>query len=96
VKRALPLPGLFAVAALMDDAEEQPPSLAALKQIRDTLFLGPLLVIPFNWVFSHLLASVLPPDASVARYLALFAMWTIAALAVMRIVPRLVAALDAR
>ena len=91
---ALPLPGFFAVAALMDDTESNPSS--TLRPMRDTLFLGPLLVIPFNWTFAHLLASVLPPDASVARYLVLFAMWAIAALVVIRIVPPLMAALDAR
>ena len=92
---ALPLPGFFAVATLMDDAESGS-SAQSLLPMRDTLFLGPVLVIPFNWTFAHLLVAAFPPDASVARYLVLFAMWAIAALAVMRIVPPLVAALDAR
>src|SRR6185436_16700670 len=49
---ALPLPGLFALAALTDDtaAAER----AQLLSMRDTVFLGPLLVIPFNWAFSHM------------------------------------------
>jgi hypothetical protein len=92
---ALPLPGFFALASLIDDAEEQRGSLAALKQIRDTLFLGPLLVIPFNWAFSHALVAM-PPDAPAAHYLTLFAMWAIATLAVIWLVPRLAAHLDAR
>ena len=92
---ALPLPGFFALATLIDDAEEQPASLPALQQIRDMLFLGPLLVIPFNWALAHALVA-LPPDANAARYLALFALWTIAALGVVWLVPRLAAALDTR
>ena len=92
---ALPLPGFFALASLIDDAEDQRASLPALDQIRDTLFLGPLLVIPFNWAFSHALVA-LPPDAAAARYFTLFAMWTIAALGVVCLVPRLAAARDTR
>jgi hypothetical protein len=93
---ALPLPGFFALASLIDDAENKADSLASLKQIRDTLFLGPILVIPFNWAFSHLLVFGLPPDAIVPRYLLLFAMWTVAALAVLLLVPRLAAYFDRR
>jgi hypothetical protein len=88
---ALPLPGFFALASLVDDAEHSAVPLASLKQIRDTLFLGPVLVIPFNWVFSHLLASVIPPDATALRYAVLFALWTVAALAVLLVVPWLAA-----
>jgi len=88
---ALPLPGFFALAALMDDAERARglDACEKLLPIRDTLFLGPLLVIPFNWAFSHLLVSELPPDWILARYLLLLALWTIAALAVLTLVPRL-------
>jgi hypothetical protein len=66
---ALPLPGFFALAVLIDDVEDKSAAMAALTPIRDTLFLGPLLVIPFNWTFSHALLSVLPPDGAVLRYL---------------------------
>jgi hypothetical protein len=93
---ALPLPGFFALATLIDGAESNAVSLASLKQIRDTLFLGPVLVIPFNWAFSHLLVSALPPDAIALRYLLLFALWTVAALAVLFLVPRLAAPFDRR
>jgi hypothetical protein len=86
---ALPLPGFFALASLIDDAEDNTAALASLKQIRDTLFLGPVLVIPFNWTLSHLLASVIPPDAIALRYGVLFALWTVAASAVLLVVPRL-------
>jgi hypothetical protein len=89
---ALPLPGLFALAALIDDTTES----AQLLPMRDTVFLGPLLVIPFNWAFSHLLVSALPPDQVLLRYLLLFAMWIVAAGAVLLLVPRLATYLDRR
>ena len=94
---ALPLPGFFALAALMDDAETRDADgRAKLLPIRDTLFLGPVLVIPFNWAFSHALMSALPPEWTLARYLLLLALWTVAALAVLALVPRLEAWLDQR
>jgi len=92
---ALPLPGFFALATLIDDAEKRRAPMAELRPIRDTLFLGPILVIPFNWVFSHVMV-VIPPDALAPRYLLLFAMWTIAAFATLLLVPRLAARLDRR
>jgi hypothetical protein len=52
-----------------------------------------VLVIPFNWTFSHALLA-LPQDMT--RYFLLFAMWAVAAFVVIRLVPRLAAALDAR
>ena len=88
---ALPLPGFFALAALIDDAETR----ASVRPIRDTLFLGPVLVIPFNWIFSHALVAM-PQDAVALRYLLLFAMWTMAALAVLLLVPRIAARFDRR
>jgi hypothetical protein len=91
---ALPLPGFFAVAALMEDAESSPTS--TLLPMRDTLFLGPLLVIPFNWVFAHLLVAAFPPDAFVARYALLFALWAVAAFALVMLVPRLAKHFDRR
>lgn len=95
---ALPLPGFFALAALMEDAERSHGSggRTELLPIRDTLFLGPVLVIPFNWAFSHALVSALPPDATLARYLLLLALWVVAALAVLIGVPRLERYLDGR
>jgi hypothetical protein len=89
---ALPLPGFFAVAALMDNAESGS-SAQSLLPMRDTLFLGPVLVIPFNWAFSHVMLA-LPPAASVSRYVLLFMFWAVAALAVVTLVPRLAAYLD--
>jgi hypothetical protein len=85
---ALPLPGFFALGTLIDAADG-----ADVRAIRDTLFLGPLLVIPFNWTFSHLLAFVPAPALA---YILLFAWWAIAAVAVIVMVPRIAVFLDAR
>jgi hypothetical protein len=64
-----------------------------LLPIRDTLFLGPILVIPFNWIFSHALVAI----SNVAlRYALLLALWTVAALAVLTFVPRLETYMDRR
>ena len=96
---ALPLPGLFALATLIDHAEEASDAhliAATLEPIRDTLFLGPILVIPFNCVLSHALISALPPDALALRYLFLLALWALAAFAVVLIAPRLAAHFDRR
>jgi hypothetical protein len=90
---ALPLPGLFALATLIDDTDSQPQALHAL---RDTVFLGPLLVIPFNWTFAHALVAALPQGALLPRYLVLLALWTCAAFAVLLIIPRLAAYFDYR
>jgi hypothetical protein len=92
---ALPLPGFFAVATLMDDAEHAHAS-RTLLPMRDTLFLGPVLVIPFNWAFAHLLVTTFPPDAFVARYLLLFCFWAVAAVALVLLVPRMAAYFDRR
>jgi hypothetical protein len=91
---ALPLPGFFAVAALMDDAERAADS-HTLLPMRDTLFLGPVLVIPFNWMFAQLVTAF-APDAIFARYPLLFGFWAAAALALLLLVPRLASYLDRR
>jgi hypothetical protein len=95
---ALPLPGFFALATLIDDAETADPNATAsvVRPIRDTLFLGPVLVIPFNWIFAHALAGPLPADAVLPRYLLLFALWIVAALAVLLLVPRIAGYFDRR
>ena len=92
---ALPLPGFFALAVLIGNAEQFAPSPknSVLLPMRDTVFLGPILVIPFNWAFSHLIAFV--PD-TLLRYLLLFAMWSLAACAVLLLVPRIAAHFDRR
>ena len=85
---ALPLPGFFALATLI---EETTPT--ALRPIRDTLFLGPVLVIPFNWALSHLMLEM---PAGALRYAVLLAFYAVAALAVVVLVPRLAAHFDRR
>ena len=90
---ALPLPGFFALATLIDDAETRRAPMTGLRAIRDTLFLGPVLVIPFNWIFSHALLGV---QSGMLRYLLLIVMWAVAACAVVTLVPRLAAYFDRR
>jgi hypothetical protein len=92
---ALPLPGLFALAALIENAETQGAPMSELRAIRDTLFLGPLLVIPFNWCFAHGLL-MLGSEATLLRYALLFAMWAMAAAGVFFLVPLISAYLDRR
>jgi hypothetical protein len=94
---ALPLPGFFALATLIEDGEaESGPTLSSISGMRDTVFLGPVLVIPFNWAFSHLLVSLVPHDAALLRYLLLFALWIVAALAVLLLIPRIAGNFDRR
>lgn len=90
---ALPLPGLFALATLIDESERTP---TALTPLRDTLFLGPLLVIPFNWTFAHALVDSMPKNALILRYALLLALWAIAAFAVVLFVPRIAKYFDQR
>jgi hypothetical protein len=94
---ALPLPGFFALAVLMDEtarpAAATTSDSSALLAMRDTVFLGPILVIPFNWTFSHLIVSM---PGTPARYLLLFVLWALAALAVLFLVPRIAAYFDRR
>jgi hypothetical protein len=95
---ALPLPGFFALAVLIDDSEtaDSNATSSAVRPIRDTLFLGPLLVIPFNWIFAHALVALLPGDTVWVRYVLLFALWAVAALAVLLLVPRIAGYFDRR
>jgi hypothetical protein len=92
---ALPLPGFFALATLIDDAEEKSAPMTRLRAIRDTLFLGPCLVIPFNWTFSHAMMS-LPDDEFVIRYALLLGTWAVAALIVCSAVPAIAGYFDRR
>jgi len=91
---ALPLPGLFALATLIEETERAPA--ITLTALRDTVFLGPLLVIPFNWTFAHLLVDFVPENSLILRYVLLLALWAVAALAVVLIVPPLAKYFDRR
>jgi uncharacterized membrane protein (GlpM family) len=72
---ALPLPGFFALALLIDLA----PRPRDLYPIRDTVLFGPALIIVFNWLYAHVVAHL--PDAPHERLilgmLAAFAYWAI-------------------
>jgi hypothetical protein len=89
---ALPLPGLIALAALsVTSGAEQ------LMPIRDSLLLGPLLVVPFNWSLAEVITS-LPsgPMGTVLGILALVLAWAVALLAVIWLLPTLERYLDAQ
>jgi len=90
---ALPLPGLFALATLsvLEPAKR-------LYPIRDTVLLGPLLVIPFNWMLARAVLA-LPEDPlahAAIGVLVTLAFWAIAGVVVIYGVPALAAYLDRR
>jgi hypothetical protein len=91
---ALPLPGFFALALLIDFA----PSPRELLPIRDTVLLGPALIIVFNWLYAHVVATL--PDEPHARLilgmLAAFVYWTIYAGLIFVATPRVARRLDGR
>ena len=89
---ALPLPGLFALAALSVTSGE-----GQLMPIRDTVLLGPFLVVPFNWLFAEVV-TVLPsgPTGAMMGILALTLAWVVALLLVFRLLPTLETYLDGR
>jgi len=53
---ALPVPGLFAVATLSVIEEKD-----YFDPMRDTVLLGPISVIAFNWLYAHIVLA-LPPE----------------------------------
>jgi hypothetical protein len=89
---ALPLPGLFALAALSVTSGE-----GQLVPIRDTVLLGPFLVVPFNWSFAEA-ATSLPsgPIGTIMGILALTLAWVMALLLTFWLLPILETCLDAR
>jgi hypothetical protein len=72
---ALPLPGFFALALLIDFA----PNPRELYAIRDTVLFGPMLIIIFNWLYAHVVALLpeAPHERLILGMLAAFAYWTI-------------------
>jgi len=90
---AFPLPGIFALATLSTRVDA-----GALRQIRDTVLMGSLLVIPFNVLFAE---RVLALPADPLRFLLLGSLWGVlfwlaAAVLVFSAVPRIAAMLDRR
>jgi uncharacterized membrane protein (GlpM family) len=80
---AFPLPGIFAIASLSVTAKAR-----QLTPIRDTVLMGPVLVIPFTWIFGHLVvqlpAGILGVSLGIA---ALVAAWLISFGLVIWLVP---------
>jgi hypothetical protein len=70
---ALPLPGLFAVASLTVDSEDT-------RAIRDTVFWGPVLVIPFNCLLATTMTALATNDSynALTSIVLLIAFWLVA------------------
>jgi hypothetical protein len=83
---ALPLPGLFALAYLSTRNTRE-----GLRPFRDTVLLGPLLVIPFNYLYAWAVTAF--PEHAVVS---LLAAWVIGLLVVFLLVPPLERVLDHR
>jgi uncharacterized membrane protein (GlpM family) len=89
---ALPLPGFFALALLIDFALHR----RELYPVRDTVLFGPLLIIVFNWLYAHAVAF-LPAEAHarlILGMLAAFAYWAIYAALIFVAMPRVGRVLD--
>ena len=89
---ALPLPGLFALAALSVTSGE-----GQLMPVRDTVLLGPFLVVPFNWTFAEVATSL--PSGPIGTIMGIFALtlaWVMALLLIFWLLPALENYLDAR
>jgi hypothetical protein len=89
---ALPLPGLFALASLSVGSDE-----GQLMPIRDSVLLGPLLVIPFNWCFAEIVTSL--PTGLIGILIAVAALvlaWSTALLLLIWLVPIVAHYLDSR
>jgi len=91
---ALPLPGFFALALLIDFA----PNPRELYPIRDTVLYGPTMIIVFNWLYAHVVAGL--PEEPHARLvfgmLAAFVYWTVYASLIFLATPHLARMLDRR
>jgi uncharacterized membrane protein (GlpM family) len=72
---ALPLPGFFALALLIDVA----PGPRDLSPIRDTALFGPALIIVFNWLYAHVVAALPqdPHERLILGMLAAFVYWAV-------------------
>jgi len=81
---AIPLPGIFALATLsVTQARDD------LKSLGDTVLLGPLLVIPFNWLLSRAIIDLrLEAAGATAEIVTVVAFWAAAAAIVFALVPR--------
>ncbi|GAC1562526.1 MAG: hypothetical protein NVS2B5_27520 [Beijerinckiaceae bacterium] len=89
---ALPLPGFFALAILIDFA----PNPHELYPVRDTVLFGPLLIIISNWLFAHIVTDLPaePHARLILGMLAAFAYWAIYATLIFVAMPRVTRVLD--
>jgi hypothetical protein len=80
---AVPLPGIFALATLSaTQARDE------LKSLGDTVLLGPLLVIPFNWLLSRAIVELrLQAAGNTVEIVTVVAFWAVAAGIVFALVP---------
>jgi hypothetical protein len=89
---ALPLPGIFALAML-----SVAPGREDLVSLGDTVLLGPLLVIPFNWLLSRTLVhGRMQAAGAVSEIAIVVAFWLIAAIIVFALIPPFARWRDAR
>jgi len=89
---ALPLPGIFALAILsvMQDEDD-------LCALGDTVLIGPLLVIPFNWLLSRVIVALRVADAGTPAEIAtVVVFWAVAAALVFAVLPPFARWRDAR
>jgi hypothetical protein len=89
---ALPLPGFFALALLIDFA----PSPRELLPIRDTVLFGPTLIIASNWLYAHVVSRLPdgPHERLILGMVAAFAYWLVYAALIIWVTPRMARMLD--
>jgi hypothetical protein len=89
---ALPLPGFFALALLIDFS----PSPRELWPIRDTVMFGPTLIIVCNWLYAHVVAGLPdePHERLIFGMLAAFVYWAVYGALVFLGTPRIARVLD--
>lgn len=80
---ALPLPGIFALATLSATQTKED-----MRPLGDTVLIGPLLVIPFNWLLAHAMIRLRAGNAgTLAEIGTVVAFWAVAAVLVFAAVP---------
>jgi hypothetical protein len=81
---ALPLPGIFALATLSATQKKED-----MLSLADTVLLGPLLVLPFNWLLAHTIVHLRIAHAGIAaEIVTVVCFWAVAAALVFALVPR--------
>lgn len=88
---ALPIIGFFGLAYLSTQNTE-----AQLQPIHDTILLGPLLVIPFNWSLASVITATPGGPAGAFHIAELLAAWAIALALVFALVPAIASFMDRR